>query len=403
MTIRLVIPALAGSWIFSGCGYVCDRFSPICGSEDEEEPDPVAEFEMAGAEASGNYSFDDTTSCDYDPDKGLLRVSYVEAAKSLQLEVRDFHKTAGSYDCRQAADNSVDVKAVGSIYESCMVEAKTPAASGTGSDTYAMTRSSPLVKRFNYAGGCRISAEAPGDELTGSFVCNDMAQIVLSSLPRNPVATDQIHPDTTASFQGAFRCNLRTTALAGGPVLPPPPKPTAQIAVKASDDTTPLVAFEGGAFCTLDPDSGLFKASFTDSDGALQVEIRDFADAGGAYSCNQAASNATDPADAGDLYESCMVNVAAKRTPTAAVQDGYAMHRATAAVKTFTYDDTCIVDVKKDLADLKATIDCRKMAQTVFGGLPRNPVATDGVHADVSADVTGEFTCRLQRLTGGSP
>ena len=79
------------------------------------------------------------------------------------------------------------------------------------------------------------------------------------------------------------------------------------------------------------------------------------------------------------------------------------MHRASAGVKTFIYADSCIVDVKKDLADLKATIDCRKIAQTIYGGLPRNPVATDDVHADVSADVTGEFTCRLQRLTGVTP
>lgn len=402
MTFRLLIPALAGSSVFSGCGYMCDRLSPLCGVEKEEQG-PVAEFEMTGAQASGAYSFDDTTTCDYDPDKGLLRVSYVEAEKSLQLEVRDFHKAPASYDCRQAADNSVDVKTVGSIYESCLVEAKTPSASGVGSDSYAMARGSPYVKRFTYGGGCRIDAEAPDDELTGSFICADMAQIALANLPRNPVATDQIHPDATASFQGAFRCNLRTTSLAGGPVLPPPPKPSATLAVKASDGTTPTVAFAGGAFCTLDPDSGLFKASFTDSGGALQVEIRDFADAGGAYSCRQAANNATDPADAGDLYESCMVSLSAKRSQAAATQDGYAMHRSSAAIKPFAYADSCIVDVKKDLADLKATIDCRKMAQTVYGGLPRNPVATDDVHADVSADVTGEFTCRLQRLNGGTP
>jgi hypothetical protein len=398
--------ALASLYL-SACGYICERTGEGCKKSDAPPP-VVAQVTMSMPQAADlRFAFTDSNACNLDPDTGLLTVQYQghdpSGDHALSVAVRGLQSTPASYRCQQASNNAASATDVGDLYEECMVAVTTPGASGLGASGFAMHREAAAVKPFTYGGSCVVDILQTQWPLMGSFNCTDMAEVTLAGLPRNPVAADGVHPDATASFAGTFQCDVttaKTTPSTPVPTPPPPVAATVQAAVASGAATS--ATLPAALACAFDADSGLLKASFGTGAGApggaeLDLEVRDFRPTETmTYTCKQAADNATGAA--GDLYEGCMVAVRVPRsTATPATIDGYGMDRATAAVKPFAYGGQCTVSVTPDAADLKGIVACKAMAQVELGGLPRNPIAEDGKHPEVTADVTATFSCRLPR------
>lgn len=403
---RGLVIALLTAWLTPACGYLCDKTETFC--EDEKTEEPVdAELLMTaldGQPFDQRLAFASAGSCDYDGESGLLRVKYPGEQKQLSFEVRDFTSTPRTYACAAAGNNNDESSHVGDGYDSCMVEVQVPNAEGRGFDTYAMYRASALVRRFAYDGACEIRVDSAVGRLTGVVSCSQMAQTGYAGLARNPVASDGIHADRTASFIGSFGCNLHAMTVppkdTGDPDPPPPPKATSQIATSNGKTTT--LVLPSASLCSTDPETGLFKAAFVGPKGQMELEVRDYRSGEGTYACRQAADNGIDSASIGDLYDSCMVEVRTSFGGSTAL-DGYSMHRRDPSIKRFTYDKSCSITVVERDGDAEGTVHCQGMAESMLGGIARNPIASDQIHADVTADVTAEFRCRISRPTTEEP
>jgi hypothetical protein len=395
---------VVASPLLTACGYLCPRAAMFCTENPDDEdagPPVVAVVHMTtldDAPTDQSYDFTSVATCDHDPDSGLLSVRYPGHDRQLALEIRDFKAQPDSYRCQQAADNNLDAASAGDRYETCLVEVTTPGATGVGLDSYAMHRHTAQVKRFAYDGDCTIRVDRADGRLAGAVSCTRMAQVTQSGLARNPIATDDVHADRTASFDGSFGCDLVEKALpTPADPTPEPPPPEATATVQTSDGRAGTVVMERATTCTVDPETGVFHALWNGKLGQLELALRDYqATSSRAYACVQTPDNATDAAAVGDLYETCMVE--ARFAPAA--QDkvsGFAMHRKDTSVKRFRYEDSCVVTLEERDGDALGSVQCQRMAETLLAGQPRNPVATDQIHADVTADVTAAFRCRIQR------
>lgn len=386
-----------------GCGFVCDKTQTFCKNGSGDDEPVLAAMRMSPSEPAStlsSYDFTAVSACDFDPDSGVLKVQYAQNGQQLDMQVRGFSADPRVYDCRQAPNNNDAATHVGDLFETCMIEAKVARPGTTGSDLYAMHRATTATKRFAYDGACSIDVRNATGTLQGAFNCTEMAQTTYGGLPRNPVAADNVRADARATFSGDFSCPLSQKPLASSGTVtpPPPPPPDANIALAASDGGTATAGLTSTGACTLDSQTGLFKASFAKNEQTMELEIRNFDGAKAAHTCLQAANNAVDSASAGDLYESCMVETRLTHgTPGARVTDGYSTHRRAASVKIFTYDGACTLATEESGGEVRGTVNCAGMAQTFYHGLARNPVATDGVHPDVTGALTGDFKCKLIR------
>lgn len=149
LNARLPALVVVAAWtLVTGCGYVCDKTKTFCSSSAEDEPRPIASMSMtpSAAAPASSFEFFSSTACDFDPDSGLLKVQYLQGDRELDMQVRGFSADPRAYDCRQAPNNNDAAEHVGDLFETCMIEAKTPHPGLMGSDHYAMHRSSTLTK-----------------------------------------------------------------------------------------------------------------------------------------------------------------------------------------------------------------------------------------------------------------
>lgn len=199
---RAVSTAVATLGLLTACG----------SSKSDSEAPPVVVYGNLTVAASttetdnGTYALTSADACSRDINTGIVKVSLSQGAgkASMAFTIKDFSATPKTYTCKQAADNQSG-DGVGSLFETCMVEAKVPSSAGaTTLNGYSMYRETVATEKFTYAGTCTIDVTTAPPNAKGTFACTSLVQIVRNGTPRNPVS-DTI----TATATGDFNCNFR--------------------------------------------------------------------------------------------------------------------------------------------------------------------------------------------------
>ena len=198
-----MLPALAAVLLtMSGCGVVA-RLNGGDHKEPADDPPPATAALAPTGGAGFSFTLDSATVCKLDPESGYLLV-VASDKDTLMIEVRGYAGGDSGHRCTQAPAN---VTGDAELYEGCAVEAAF-SRGPTGREVYAMHRSTPSVRPFAYQSECNVVLSEHGRTLEGRVACRDMAQVVRSGLPVNPVASDGVHPDFSGDLDASFRCEL---------------------------------------------------------------------------------------------------------------------------------------------------------------------------------------------------
>ncbi len=145
---------------------------------------------------------------------------------------------------------------------------------------------------------------------------------------------------------------------------------------------------EGGVFplftatCTNDPNTGFFEGTFTGANGvALGIKLKGFSTSDKTYRCGQSSDNTE--GDLGLLFDECAVSLVVPDADVAT--NTYAMHRAEADIRAFSYMGDCSISTRYEAPRVTANLDCAGLIQTHLEGAPRNPIV-----AEVTASLLGQ-------------
>lgn len=144
--------------------------------------------------------------------------------------------------------------------------------------------------------------------------------------------------------------------------------------------------------CTLNADSGLFSATFSQgSDTLLTVSIKGFATIAKKYTCTQATDNTT--GDVGGKFDSCSVLTSIPAPDTDGKFNTYAMYRNSGELDDLTYTGNCSIDITYEEKVVTGNIVCADMIQSYYRSIPRNPIDTSTT-AEIATG--SNFTCTVK-------
>ncbi len=175
-----------------------------CGSSKDDKKTAIV---VTGSLKTSLLASSDVTSyaltsatCKNDSDTGLFTGTFAaEGGAKLDIKIKGFSTTSGSYICTQPEDNRDGD--VGGKYNGCAVAISIPDSS-TGVNSYAMYREAAESKAFTYGGNCIVTTQFTAPKLTLTISCAGMVQTVYQTAVRNPLdpaITATVNSATTAA------------------------------------------------------------------------------------------------------------------------------------------------------------------------------------------------------------
>jgi hypothetical protein len=372
--------------------------STACGgwwNDEDDSPETIARFESTddGAKLSGGFTA--WQECSLDPNTGILQARFSTGDQSLAVAIRDLPSDRSSMECSQAVSNYEDKRYIGDGFEGCTILVEGRSVRSNQKETFGLYRTGTKFGLFTTPGGCSLETERAGSTLQGKFNCEALVQYAINGLPRNPVANENLEPLATRSFSGEFRCGIEhRTATSPLPSSPLPPV-VASGSLKVGEETVQL-AYRSAASCAVDAETGSLHLSFDKGEEHTRITVRDFNRQSGVFHCQQAENNIADPGAIGDHFEHCGVQLQYFPRGRAKL-NGFSMFRPDTTIKPFRHSGDCQLSLAEVDNFVRGEVNCQGMAQTRLNGVPRNPVATRDLNADVQGDLSLNFACGLEK------